>query len=812
MRHLAHSILILSCTMLFALLFGDPLVAQSPSADLLAQSQAPLFTLSGRVLDRTSRQPIPFATVVIEGMPQMGDVADADGRFSIEGVAPNAYRLLATSLGYEPTLSQEYMVTRATPPVTIVMKRDTTNVEEVVVISTLFSRIADNTLSSYTVGVQQIEKTPGSNRDVSRIVQSLPGVAFSPIGYRNDLMVRGGSPSENAFFVDGFYIPNINHFSTQGASGGVVSLINADLIREIDFFTGSFPTNQGGALSSMLDVELRDGNSDEQSFKATLGASEVALSGSGFITDKVNYIFSARQSYLQLLFKVLGLPFLPNYIDLLGKVEYNPTDRDEITFLALSSFDDMTINVDNDTAFTEYIAGWVPHIKQQTYTGGVKWRRYLDSGQYFTLIADHSTLRNTYKKYEDNIESDPSGEIYNLTSTEGRSALRGEWMGVRGGWEFGYGGGVSFTTYDMLSQQKLYVAGAEAVLSYDTRLGMLGWSGYADAGYTAENKRFSIDAGLRFDSSNYNSQTTKFWRYLSPRVGAEYKLPRNYTLKANMGLYYQLPPLTALGYKVDDQLVNNDLSYMQVGSFAVGADWQYNGELIVSLESFYKHYSHLPYSINDQIPFTDKGNDYGVYGDEALADGASGRSYGLELMARWARQGKFSVVGSFTLFKSESRISDNVAYTPSSWDNRFIINASGTYFLPHNWSIGAKLSAIGGAPYTPYDEDLSSYVIAWDLTGQPYYDYSQHNTLRLPAYWQLDVRVDKTYYFKRVSLGLYLDIQNLFYSTLQRPDLYISTGIIRNEYAPVELQRYYMQYLEDINGAVIPTIGVNVMF
>ena len=138
------------------------------------------------------------------------------------------------------------------------------------------------------------------------------------------MIVRGGGPSENAFFIDGIEIPSINHFATQGASGGPVSILNSDLIREIGFYTGSFPANRGGALSSVMDITLKDGNPDKHSFKATVGASEVGASASGHIGDRTAYVASVRQSYLQLLFRLLGLPMLPNYIDGQFKIKRCP--------------------------------------------------------------------------------------------------------------------------------------------------------------------------------------------------------------------------------------------------------------------------------------------------------------------------------------------------------------------------------------------------------------------------------------------------------------------------------------------------------
>lgn len=780
-------------------------------AVLPLSAQKATFTLRGEIIDEGSRLPIPYATAVLADDPTKGSVADSLGRFVIKDVPPGIYRLQSSSLGYEPRLTQEYIVSLSTPPITIALRSDTTALESVVVTSTLFSRIAQSSISNHRIGLQQIENTPGSNRDISRIVQSFPGVSFSPIGYRNDLIVRGGSPSENAFFLDGFQIPNINHFSTQGAGGGPVSLVNADLIREVEFYTGAFPANQGGALSSMLDVELRDGNREEQRFKAVVGASEVGVSGSGHFTDKCNYIFSARQSYLQFLFQLLGLPLLPNYIDLLGKVEYNPTVRDEITFLGLCAFDDMTINMENNSTFTEYIAGYIPHIRQQSYTGGVKWRRYLQQGQ-LTLIASHSTLANLYKKYEGNDESDPSKMVYNLKSTESKSYISGGWRGEIGRFRVGYGAELNYEVYDMDSFQRFFTGGEQSDVAYRSWLGMFGWAGYGDFEYRALSNRLTLSGGVRFDGVDYNRETAEFWHQLSPRVGIEYELPHQITLKSSAGIYYQLPPLTALGYKEDGEAVNSQLSYMNVKSTSLGAQWQYRNFLILSLEGFYKGYSNIPLSVEDGISLSDKGNDYGIVGNEELVSSASARSYGAEMMVRWARANKFSVVGSFTLYRSESRTSPEASFAPSAWDNRFIINISGTYNLPKDWSIGAKVSAIGGAPFTPYDEELSSYVAAWDIKGQPYYDYSQHNTLRLENYAQLDIRVDKNFYFRHWSLGLYLDIQNITYSTLVRPDLYISTGVVANPWAMDELQRYYMAYLEDKNGAVIPTLGITVEF
>ena len=312
----------------------------------LAGFAAESYTLRGRVIDRLTRRPVAYAAVVLDGQGDKGASTDSTGRFAIERVRPGIYRLAASCIGYRNTLTPEYVVSAATPFIEIELVEDAAQLDAVTVTPTPFRRTAESPVGLQVIGLREIEKSPGANRDVSRIVRSYPGVSFSPVGYRNDLIVRGGGPSENVFYMDGIEIPNINHFATQGASGGPVSIVNADLVREISFYTGAFPADRAGALSSVLDFRLRDGDPEKHSFKATLGASEVSLSGNGPLSERTTYLFSVRQSYLQLLFKMLGLPFLPNYIDAQVKIKSKLSARDELTVLGLTGIDNMRLNTD----------------------------------------------------------------------------------------------------------------------------------------------------------------------------------------------------------------------------------------------------------------------------------------------------------------------------------------------------------------------------------------------------------------------------------------------------------------------------------
>ena len=251
---------------------------------------------------------------------------------------------------------------------------------------------------------------------------------------------------------------------------------------------------------------------------------------------------------------------------------------------------------------------------------------------------------------------------------------------------------------------------------------------------------------------------------------------------------------------------------MNVAQTALGGEWRVNDRWAVSAEGFYKSYHRVPLSLADGVPLTCKGTDYGVVGNEALVSTAQGRAYGVEALVRWTLPERLNLTGSFTWYRSEYRADRHAAYVPSAWDNRWILNMSGTYDFPHRWSLGLRLSCIGGAPYTPYDEAASSYVSYWDAHGKSAYDYSRYNAERLPGYAQLDVRVDKEFFFRHWRLGLYLDLQNVTVSKLRQPDVFMSTGIVANPEAPLVEQRYVMRRIEQVSGTLLPTLGVTVEF
>lgn len=775
----------------------------------MAQAQR-TYAIKGIVKDATNGEPVSYANVVIWNTIQ-GAVTDSTGQFEISGISPGSYRLQASFIGYKPTVTAEFRVANKDIYFPIEIDPSSENLQEVSIVASPFRKTAESPLGLRVIGFKEIEKSAGGNRDISRVVQTFPGVA-STAAFRNDLMVRGGGPSENRFFLDGVEIPNINHFSTQGASGGPVGIINPDFIREVNFYSAAFPAARGNALSSVLDFKLQDGNKEKFSLRGVVGASDIGLSANGPIGKKTTYQVSVRRSYLQFLFDMIGLPFLPTFTDAQFKIKHSFDRKNELTVLGLGAIDNMKLNtgMEDMSEKNQYILAYLPVVKQKTYTLGAVYKHYSGKNIY-SLIASRSQLNNRNTKYRDNDESSEENLTLDYRSDEIENKLRSENIFRLPFIRLNVGSNIEYATYTNRTFQKQFTTIPKEI-NYNTDLGVWKWGLYATAIYESDNERFTASLGVRTDANNYSSEMNNLLDQLSPRLSLSYRLFGAVYLNANVGRYYELPPYTVLGFK-DNQggYVNkaNGLSYIRSDQAGLGLEYRPSSYLKFTAEGFYKQYDHYPMSLTDSIPLASKGTDYGVLGNEAVNSTATGRAYGMELMGRWYNYKGLTFIASYTYVRSEFKDGRGSGkYIPSAWDNRHLFTFSGTYALPGNWDVGAKLRVVGGAPYTPYDVEKSSFVEAWDASGSLYYDYSRFNSQRLKPFTQLDLRIDKTFYLKKVMFGAYIDLQNVLNSKYKEQDVYIKTGKILNPEAPHGQQRYELKPVERRTGTLLPSIGI----
>jgi outer membrane receptor for ferrienterochelin and colicin len=766
------------------------------------------YSIKGIVKDAANGEPVSFANVVIWNTIE-GTVTDSTG------VSPGSYRLQASFIGYKPTVTAEFRISNKDMFFPIELEESSESLQEVSIVASPFRKTAESPLGLRVIGFKEIEKSAGGNRDISRVVQSFPGVA-STAAFRNDLMVRGGGPSENRFFLDGVEIPNINHFSTQGASGGPVGIINPDFIREVDFYSAAYPAARGNALSSVLDFKLQDGNKEKFSLRGVIGASDIGFSANGPAGKKTTYQVSIRRSYLQFLFDMIGLPFLPTFTDAQFKVKHTFDRKNELAILGLGAIDDMKLNtgMEDMSEKNQYILAYLPVVKQKTYTLGAVYKHYSGKNIY-SLIVSRSQLNNKNIKYKDNDESSEENLTLNYRSDEIENKLRSENIFRFPFFRLNVGGNLEYATYTNRTYQKQFTT-IPRVINYHTDLGLLKWGLYATAIYESDNERFTASLGVRADANDYSPEMNNLLDQLSPRLSLSYRLFGAVYLNGSIGRYYELPPYTVLGFK-DNQgnYLNkaNHLTYIRSDQAGLGLEYRLSSYLKFSAEGFYKKYDQYPMSLVDSIPLASKGTDYGVLGNEAVSSTATGRAYGLELTGRWYNYKGLTFIASYTYVRSEFKDGrGSRKYIPSAWDNRHLFTFSGTYALPKNWDIGAKLRVVGGTPYTPYDVEKSSLVEAWDASGSLYYDYSRFNSERLKPFTQLDIRIDKTFYLKKFMLGAYIDIQNILNSKYKEQDVYIKTGKILNPDAPLDQQRYELKPVERRTGTLLPSIGLMIEF
>lgn len=772
--------------------------------------------IKGSVVDALNNEPVPFANVLIQGST-IGAVTDFDGKYIMENVEVGLYNIEASYLGYETKIVYEIQVSKNRPAtVNFTLDRSSLELEEVEVKAEAFKKVEETPLSLRTIGVNEIARYPGGNRDISKVIQSLPGVG-STVSFRNDILIRGGSPAENKFYLEDIEIPTINHFSTQGASGGPVGMINVDFIREVDFYTGAFPANRSNALSSVMALKLIDGREDRPGGTVTVGASEVAAAFETPLGSKATLIMAARRSYLQLLFKAFQLPFLPTYNDFQFKTKIRMNQKNELTILGLAALDDFNLNLEaNETPDQRYLLGNLPSQDQWNYTFGVRHKLFLERS-YWTFVASQSMLGNSADKYLNNDASSEANRILDYDSREMENKLRMEHNGRKKDWKYNFGMGYEYARYTNQTKATLFIPNVgEFKREYESTLSVQKYAWFGQISKSLLNKRLDASFGLRIDGADYNEFMRNPLRQTSPRLSLSFGITEQVNLNFNTGIFYQLPTYTLMGFEDNNAVrVNQErLDYINNKQFVLGVDYSTKKNSKLSVEGFVKLYDKYPFLLTDSISFANEGGDFGVIGTEAANSSGKGRAYGAEFLFQQKLFKDFYGILSYTLFWSEFT-DKNGAYVPSAWDSRHIISITGGKKFNKNWELGFRFGAAGGVPFTPYDLEASANIQNWNVTGEGVLDYNRLNSERTSWSHNLDIRVDKKWFFEKWSLNLYLDIQNAYNSTggaqpylnIRRTDDNASEPDPNAQ--PVIENGQYVPYLfPNDAGQVLPSIGI----
>lgn len=729
--------------------------------------------INGTIKDKKTQEPIPSVTVTLEGTTT-GAASDFEGNFRIDNIPPKTYNLKIQAVDYKPQVIYNVVVTSGNAQtITIEMEANNISLNEVVVRANPFQKNAETPLSIQSLSAQEIKSNPGGNFDISRVIQAFPGVggtSGSVGGYRNDLIIRGGAPNENVYYLDGIEVPVINHFATQGSGGGPTGIVNISFIEDVSLYTSAFPSKFDNPLSGVLQMKQRRANPDKVQGNVRLSATELAVTADGPINKKLTFLTSVRRSYLQLLFGALQLPISPSYWDFQYKLDYKINKNLSFYTLGIGAIDNFSFNTpDEQTPENIYILKSNPTINQWNYTNGYGLKGLMNKG-YWNLTFSRNMLNNQLNKFEDNQNPVESQRILRIRSTEAENKLRFDFNKNYNTWSYSWGLMAQYAQFEneVYSRVRAEIKDANGnivqpayIINANTNINLWKYGAFAQVAKNLFKERLNLSLGIRTDGNSFTTDGNNLGNTISPRLAASLLLIENLKFNASVGRYYKIPTYTILGYQSAGVFTNKNSNYIQSDHLVSGFEYIPKTGMRFTLEGFYKMYSNYPVSIVDGISLANKGGDFSVLGNEPVSATGKGRSYGVEFQFQQKFTKNFYAVLSYTYYKSEFT-NANGLYAPASWDNTHLLSFIGGYKFRRNYELGVKFRYQGGAPYTPFDMAASqrNYL----STGAAVFDYSQFNQLRLGSFHSMDIRLDKKWNYRKWSLDVYIDITNLYRS------------------------------------------------
>jgi hypothetical protein len=774
---------------LLSLLLISILVVSLPASDT--------GIIRGKVIDSQTKEPLAGVNVFVLNS-QRGTATDVDGNYSIPDLANGTYQLQFYYIGYMQQKVTDIIVSGSKP-----VRLDIELVEQLLqndqIIVTAGYFVEEKMTQPGVIGLskEEIRRFPGGFEDVVRTVSTLPGVAINTAGGRNDLLVRGGGPSENLFIINNIEVPNINHFGSQGSSSGSLSFIDLDFVDNVSFSSGGFPARYGDKMSSTLSLDMSHGRTDKLGTKLSISATQYGFNLQGPVAGHGDFIFSARRSYLDLIFKAANLPFVPVYTDFNFIFHYDLSPRDNLFILGLAALD----RVDRDQSSLEnkvFNAGILSNNQNQ-YISGINYRHLVNNG-YWDATANINIYHFNFRQIDDR-----QVEYYNSMATESELGLKimrfwalSDRLGLYGGLSAKFSSNRNTTAFadTIYDRSGNKITPSDIGLKQNLFLDRQAYkhSSFAEIDWLV-NSRLSINLGLRGDYYTFLNKPF----YISPRAFLKYKLSQKMTLKTSYGLYYQSP---AYVWTINPH--NTDLLALKNRMAVIGLDYLFRDDLRMSLETYYKNYSHLPTGsipgVNDYLVITNTGTGYGGREDDFQSFGyfdMTSRAYGYAYGFEWLLQKKFSRLpyyGQLSLSYTKSNFTAANGRTyPGQYDQRFIFNLAGGYKLNNKWEISSKYRFFTGIPYTPVYKPAENPVHPGYIQNLP----GEYLSRRLDNQGVLDLRIDRYFDFSAWRLILFIDIQNILNKKMQSKPQY----------------DFWSNKIVDRNDiGILPSIGISAEF
>ena len=753
-----------------------------------------LGTISGKVFNNDTGLTLEGATIQVEDSDFFA-ITNSEGLFEIKDIPTSSYNVKASFIGFKSqTIFNVIVKSAGNQSLQYGLNPSSEELDEVIVVESPFKTSIETPLSTQTFSAVEIETYPGGNNDITRVIQSLPGISPSVGGFRNDIIIRGGGPNETVYYIDGIEIPNINHFSTQGSSGGPVGLVNISFIKDVTLSTSSFGAEYDNALSGVLSFVQKEANKEKISGNFRVGSSEAGITLDGPINQDTSFIFSLRRSYLQFIFKAFGFSFLPDYWDYQMKLNHKIDKFNFLNFIGIGSIDELTVNEPDEFDFeNQSTIEQIPITNQKSRTFGVTWKRiYKNSNGFFNLSLSNNKLENNFERFEDNVSK--TNKVYSNISTEEDIKLRFISNNSFENYKFSFGGNFQISKYSNRTLFKFYN------INYNSNIDFFKYGLFLKSSKRFFNDKLSVSFGIRTDQDNFTS-VNKIFENISPRLALSLALSRNnkWNLNFTTGRYYKMPTYTSLGFRdLNNMLTNKNSKYTKSDHLVIGLEFINSESSRFTIELFDKRYSNYPVSSTDMVSLANKGGDFEVLGNEKILTIGKGKSYGMELLYQQKLKNNFYGILSYTFFYSKFSGIDKI-YLPSVWDNRNLFSFTGGYKLKKNWEISSKLRYTDKTPYAPINIELSNMSYP-----EIVFDYSQLGNYFLDKFLKLDLRIDKRWNFKTTSMNFYIDAENLLANEIPVPPEY---GLLRDSNQNVIIPRSLIEVQSDNRTSIIPSVG-----
>jgi hypothetical protein len=792
-------------------------------------AQAQNGAVVGTVRDQATQELLIGVTVRVAGGTQ-GVLTDSEGRYKLT-LPVGTYVLAASYVGYVTLEKANIVVSSGNDnQINFELQSENKTLGEVTVRANRATAAASGIVTPNSIQrltTEEIKTNPGGNFDVSRVIQTLPGVGGSVGGLRNDIIIRGGAPNENVFYLDGIEIPVINHFQTQGGTGGPQGILNVSFIEDVTLSSSSFDARYDNALASVFQFKQKEGNPERLQGNLRLSGTELALTTEGPIGPKTTFLASARRSYLQYFFQLIDLPIRPNYWDFQTKITHRFNKKTTLTAIGVGAIDEFSFAVPRETTpDKEFTIRRAPIVNQWNYTGGLALKRLITNG-FFNIALSRDVFDNALDRFEDGRNGDEAARALRLRSRETNTRLRFDLNQTLGAWRVAYGASAQYVqfTNDIASKLRNEVRDAagtlvspEVRIRSNTALDFAKFGAFVQASRNVLDNRLGISAGVRTDLNTFTDTGLNPLRTFSPRLALSYALTDRWNLNASVGRYFKIPINTVLGFRNEaGQFVNRNNEYIASTHYVAGVEYLPNPNRRFTVEGFFKQYENYPVSVRDGISLANLGSDFNAIGNEAVSSTGRGQAYGFEVFFQQKLVEKIFVVASYTYVRSLFSGNDGVL-RPSAWDNRHLFSGLLGRKFRRGWEMGLKYRFAGGAPFTPFD--LAASQANFLSLGQGVLDFSQLNTQRLRPLNQFDFRMDKKWNYRRLTLDVFLDVQNAFVlPTPNFPEFVLKraeggAGYVTTDGQPIrpDGSNGIPQVLPNNDPFVTPTIGFIVEF